>query len=316
MPSPTVRVVPPTELSPYAAPAEPNWRDIDWTRFERQIDIAGSRLNYVDIGTGDETLLFVHGLSASWRWFLEQLPTFAEGRRVVAVDLPGFGASDPPIAGMSAGAAAESLEALCSTLDLGRVTVVGHSLGTMVAPVFALNHPERVERVVLSGGPLFLVANLLREPWRGFRRNPHLALGVLTEMVTVPISQPTWLAARIERPGWARRAAFKAYARYPDRLPDDLIRHLLVGLGSRGVVMPLVRDGRRNNPYAELESLSCPVLAIVGEHDRLALRADIDELIERLPRARVVVFADTGHWPQHERPASFNAELARFLDET
>src|SRR3712207_1249301 len=77
--------------------AEPNWREIDWREHQRTAEIAGRPMSYVDIGSGDQApIVFVHGLAGCWQNWLENIPRFARKRRVVAMDLPGFGQSEMP----------------------------------------------------------------------------------------------------------------------------------------------------------------------------------------------------------------------------
>ena len=76
----------------------PDWRLVDWAAHLRQTTVGGVALNYVDLGRqGPEPpIVFVHGLSGQWQNWLENLPRFAQSRRVVALDLPGFGRSEMP----------------------------------------------------------------------------------------------------------------------------------------------------------------------------------------------------------------------------
>ena len=71
------------------------WLDIDWREHLNWASLRRGPVNYVDIGEG-EPLVFIHGLSGSWQNWLENIPHFAASRRVIALDLPGFGASPMP----------------------------------------------------------------------------------------------------------------------------------------------------------------------------------------------------------------------------
>lgn len=302
------------ELDGYGEAVQPSWRDIDWTAHERQIDIDGCRLNYVDLGEGEETVLLVHGLGASWRWFLEVMPSLAKDRRVISVDLPGFGASGIPPERITFKLYSRMLDAFCERLELGRVPVVGHSLGTLVALEFASDFPQRVAKVALAGGPLLTAGRFLEHPLTA-RRSPRLAAALAVEMLLVPIPVSDWMARNIvTKPRW-RQAMLGPYPRYATRLPDDLIRQLLIGLGGKGV-LAAIRGLWRDTVHHGIDDLECPVLIINGTDDKLQPAADVEEFLRRVPQARATLFADTGHWPQHERPAAFLAELTGFLDES
>ena len=76
----------------YGETAEPDWRAIDWPAHLHQVEIDGTPVNYVDIGSGErEPIVFVHGLGGQWQNWLENIPRAAQERRVIALDLPGFG---------------------------------------------------------------------------------------------------------------------------------------------------------------------------------------------------------------------------------
>src|SRR2546430_16298298 len=134
----------------YGASAEPDWRTIDWREHLRDVEIAGRRVNYVDLGSGDgPPIVFVHGLAGVWQNWLENIPRFAQERRVIVPDLPGFGGSEMPAEKISIPGYGRFIEALCDQLDLGEVVVIGNSMGGFVSAEVAIQFPERVERLVL-----------------------------------------------------------------------------------------------------------------------------------------------------------------------
>jgi pimeloyl-ACP methyl ester carboxylesterase len=115
---------------------------------EQQIRVGRVDVRYRVAGAG-EPLLLVHGLSGSWRWWRDSLPALAEHRRVVLVDLPGFGGMRGqrfglPQAPALLGSLAESLELPERSVDL-----VGHSLGGLVCARLAAERPDLVRRLVL-----------------------------------------------------------------------------------------------------------------------------------------------------------------------
>src|ERR1700749_1486825 len=80
---------------PYGPVGRSPWLDVDWSQHQHWTIINDSPVNFIELGEG-APLLFVHGLSGSWPNWLEQLPVFAETRRVIAVDLPGSRHSPKP----------------------------------------------------------------------------------------------------------------------------------------------------------------------------------------------------------------------------
>jgi hypothetical protein len=96
----------------YGVPDEPDWRTLDWREHLRTARIDGRRVNYVDVGEGDP-LVLVHGIAGNWQNWLENIPRLARERRVVALDLPGFGASEDPPVDPTMSGYGRAVDALC-----------------------------------------------------------------------------------------------------------------------------------------------------------------------------------------------------------
>lgn len=116
------------------------------------VDVGGSRLYYYaagNRGAGDPVVL-IHGFPMASRLWSEFVPEFAPGHRLIIVDLPGFGRSDPPTpARTGCGAYAAAIRALLDDLQVERAFIVGHGLGGGVAQAFAVQWPTRVAGLVL-----------------------------------------------------------------------------------------------------------------------------------------------------------------------
>jgi len=99
------------------------------------------------VGAGPP-LILLHGLAGSARWWTHNIPALARSFRVIAIDLPGFGAS-PRGHRFILGEAADQLAATMDRLGIERASVIGHSMGGLIAGGLAADHPERVDRLVL-----------------------------------------------------------------------------------------------------------------------------------------------------------------------
>src|SRR3954454_2295252 len=153
----------------YGATATPDWREVNWQPHLHQVEIDGSSVNYVDYGgpgsPGLEPVVFVHGLGGCWQNWLENIPrAAAEGRRVIALDLPGFGFSEMPSGEISISGYGRTVNAVCDELDLGEVVLVGNSMGGFTAAETAIQFPERVERMVLNSAAGLTTTDLYHGP--------------------------------------------------------------------------------------------------------------------------------------------------------
>src|SRR5262249_33202969 len=128
----------------------PHWTGIDWRPFVKNVLVNDMRIRYLDYGSGPP-LVLLHGMAASWQWWLENIPTLAARHRIIAVDLPGFGHSEPlaPPAEM-ASHARTVIDLLCQ-LDVRSATIVGHSMGGLVALAMATADRKLVRDLVLVG---------------------------------------------------------------------------------------------------------------------------------------------------------------------
>ncbi len=100
-----------------------------------------------DLGAGPP-LILLHGLAGSARWWARNIPRLSQSFRVIAIDLPGFGAS-PRGDRLALEEATEQLAATMDRLGIDRASVIGHSMGGLIGGGLAADHPERVDRLVL-----------------------------------------------------------------------------------------------------------------------------------------------------------------------
>jgi len=290
----------------YGVSAEPSWREVDWLAHSKQAEIGGRSVNYVDIGSGDATpVVFVHGLGGQWQNWLENIPRAAQERRVIALDLPGFGLSDMPRERISIPGYGRCVAALCDQLGLDRVALVGNSMGGFIAAEVAIQNPERVERLVLVSAAGITSANVYRAP--------TALIGRIAVAVTA-YSAP--LDVRMAKRPVGRHAALALVARHPSRLAADMAYEgLIKGAGKPGFLAALMAsvdyDFRDH-----LREISCPTLIVWGENDSVISVRDAHEFERLIPDCRKLVMKDTGHVPMVERPIAFNDVLMEFLIET
>lgn len=295
---------------PYGPVGRSAWLDVDWRQHLRWVRVDGCAVNVVDFGDPiDETpVVFIHGLSGAWQNWLENLPHFARRHRVIAFDLPGFGASPMPPWRITIKRYGEFVAALLDALGVaGGAIVIGNSMGGFIAAELAIAAPERVERLVLVSA-----AGLTIEHQRS-----DLGLSALQRLERVIGAYGAWFATRSDflsgRPR-LRKLALGFVIAHPDRLPGPLLAEQVRGSGKPGFVPAL--DALTSYPIrARLPEIACPTLIVWGTEDRLVPVRDAYEFERLIPDAKAVVWADTGHVPQFERPSGFNALVAAFEDE-
>jgi pimeloyl-ACP methyl ester carboxylesterase len=291
----------------YGATASPNWRDTDWDRELKRIEVEGVEANYIDVGSGDEEpVLLVHGLGGQWQNWLENIPRLAQNRRVVAMDLPGFGLTPEPDDGeITIPGYGRWVNTLADKLGLGQVEFVGNSMGGYIAAEVAIQFPERVSRLVLVSAAGISSAETLQAPILTVAR-------VATAVTTNTAASHRGLAAR----PLTRHAALALVARHPRLLKADLAYEgFFKGAGKPGFDAAL-RACLDYDFRDRLPDVKVPTLVVWGEKDSIIPVRDADEFERLIEDSRKVVMKDTGHIPMAERPQAFNDVLVDFLAET
>ena len=289
--------------SGYGASADPDWREINWRDHLHWAEVENCRMNYVDIGSGEgPPIVFIHGLSGTWQNWLENLPYFAQKRRCIAMDLPGFGYSDMPVEKISVSRYARQVDALCEQLDLGACIVVGNSMGGFVTAEVAIQYPQRVERACLVAAAGISITNLRRRPVLTGAR-------IFGALGAASAAQNRHIVARPRLRWFFTNFVF----RHPSRIAADLMYEQVRGTGKKGFYDAM--DALTSYDFRDrLPEIKAPTLIIWGEHDMLVPVKDAHEFERLIPQSRTVILDDTGHVPMLERPAKFNELLEQLIE--
>jgi len=294
------------EAEAYGAVGRSEWLDVDWQEHLRWVRVKDGWMNVVDMGSG-EPVIFIHGLSGCWQNWLEQLPLFARDHRVVAVDLPGFGQSEMPEEEISISLYAEAIDELMEELEIETARIVGNSMGGFIGAELAIQHPARVERLVLVAAAGLSIESIRTERTTGLR---HRAENIVFFTLGHIASRSAQVALRPR----LRAALLMTVAAHPAKLPGPLAAQQVLGSGKPGFSDAL--EAMCRYPLRDrLEKIGCPTLLLWGDKDLLVPVKDADIFEELIPDARKIIYKDTGHVSMMERPARFNSDVKAFLDE-
>jgi pimeloyl-ACP methyl ester carboxylesterase len=282
------------------------WLDVDWPEHQRWVLIEDRWVNVIELGSGPP-LLLIHGLSC-WQSWLENISYFARDHRVIAMDLPGFGASQPPAEPISISGYARMLDALCDALGVERAAVVGNSMGGFIGAELAIRFPARVERLCLAPAIGLNMEHVRQERRKSIGNRVENLLFFGLALLAVRSELP------VRRSG-LRKKLLALIVTHPDRLPGALVLHVIRATG-RATGFAAALDAITNYPIRDrLGEIVCPTLIIWGAEDRLVPVSDATELEWLIPNSRKLIYDDTGHLPMLERPARFNADVRAFLEQ-
>jgi len=288
----------------YGVSDEPDWRGVDWRSHLHQMEIDGRPVNYVDVGeqSHHRPIVFIHGLSGQWQNWLENIPRFAQGRRVVAMDLPGFGLSPEPRERITIELYGRVVAEMCERLELAPAMLVGNSMGGFVAAEVAIRKPETVERLMLLASAGVSQMDVAKRPVLAAGK----AVGLLA---TSNVAQMKMTARRPKLRHWV----MSLVCRHPSAIkPDLMYEGLMKGANKPGFESAL-RACLDYDFRERLPDIGCPTIVVWGEKDMIIPVRDADTFVELIPGAEKLIFEDTGHVPMLERPRSFNDCLENFL---
>ena len=251
-----------------------------------------------DHGDGDGTpLVLLHGVASSRMIWRHVTAPLSVGRRVIAVDVPGFGESAPAGPGFEIDAVADRI---VDRLGLDAFDLVGHSLGGAIAVATAARHPGAVRRLVLVS-PAGLAPRAA---------GAAAALGAAADLAT---RARRVLGYRFADRSTARWAMFATTVADPGRLHADDARLLLEASDGARRVADGVRQALAADLRDDLAGARVPVGLIWGAADRIVPYSGLAALRLLRPDAVVETLARTGHLPQIEDPPRFVAALGRVL---
>jgi len=258
----------------------------------RELEAAGLRLRYLALGEGDSVpVLLLHGFGADLNTWMFTQPALAEGRRVIALDLPGHGGSAKQVDQAGSQSLAAVIDQALNALGVERAHLVGHSMGGGIAIAFALRQPERVATLSLiasaSLGPEINAAFIDGFVRATRRREAMEVLGLL-----------------VHDPALVSRTMVEDVLRYKrlDGVPAALT----------AIAEEWFPGGRQHADLGDaVAALKLPVQILWGREDRIIPVAHAEALASRLP---VHILEQTGHLPHMEKAGEVNRLIKRLIE--
>lgn len=268
-----------------------------------QIDEGGLRLklHYNEAGTGDAVIM-LHGGgpgATGWSNYSRNFDAFVEaGFRTILLDCPGFGKSDPIIATEARGLVnSKATLGLMNVLGIDRAHLIGNSLGGASTMTTAVDHPERVGRMVLMG-PAGLGKSLFTPmPTEGIKLLVelylHPSLELLKRMLAVFVYDQKGITEELIQRRWE------------SIMRDD-------GLHLKNMAASL-QSGALADLSSCLGQIQCPTLCTWGRDDRFCTIDHGLKVVAEIPDCALHVFPKCGHWAQWEHADAFNRLVIDFL---
>lgn len=251
---------------------------------------SGVRLHYMEGGDPNgEAIILLHGYSDSWYSYSRVMRDLLPLGRVLAVDQRGHGDSDRPATGYSPREMALDVIGLMDALGLERATLVGHSMGSVVAQHAAATAPARAKRLVLIGSSSD-AANAGMKELRTmvYAEGDTISQDFVREFQVSTIHRPvppTFLEEVI------------AISR---RMPTHAWRGVIDGLAGEAAAAPL-------------SSITSPTLILWGTRDAVFSRAEQDALRAGIRGSTLKIYEEIGHAVHWEDPSRVASDIAAFV---
>lgn len=268
------------------------------------------KINYVDEGEGQQTLIFVHGLGSNLKAWQKNIEELRKNYRCIALDLPNYGQSsrgDYPF-GMSY--FAEVLKSFIDKLHIEKVVLIGHSMGGQTVLHFALNYPEKLSHLILMAPAGFETFTPQQVQWfeqvytKAFVQSAteeQIRKNFQLNFYDMPEDAQFMISDRLEM-----RADQAAYDSYCSMIPKCVIGML------------------KEPVFSKLTEIKTPSLIFFGEEDQLIPNSFLNghlktqnvaqSGVEQMPTAKLVMVPKAGHFVQWEGAAIIHEEMRDFLE--
>ena len=236
-------------------------------------------------------IIFIHGLSDSWRSFERVLPGLPESVHVYTVTLRGHGDSSRPKEGYRFQDFATDIKSFMELKNIEKAVIVAHSMGCLVAQYFAIEYPELLKGLILIGSP--------------YRPSEKQELKDFGEFVLSSIEDPV--------PSEFVREFQESTIVKP--VPEDFLETVIeesLKLPAR-VWKAVINSFMQDDIYGELNKINTPTLLIWGDKDGMFSRSDQDEQLAVINNSKLLVYEGVGHGVHWEEPERFATDLLNFI---
>jgi pimeloyl-ACP methyl ester carboxylesterase len=273
---------------------------------DKYVKVGNINTRFWTAGDRGKAVVLVHGLGGFIENWERNIAALAQQYRVFAMDLVGFGRSDKTPLTHDVQVLVKFINDFMETQNVAKASFIGNSLGGGLVLQFALDFPDKVEKLVLVD-------------------NGGMGRGVILDfkLCSLPL-----IGELLIRPSpKATERLWKKIVYDPALVTPELVKMSYGYAGSPGArkaLLATLRAGtnlcgqraKLTKPLLEkLGTITAPALVVWGKNDRIIPLAHAQVAANKIPGARLQIFDRCGHMPQYEYPAEFNRLVLDFLAE-
>lgn len=276
------------------------------------LSVNGTSLFIREIGSGPPIVIIHGGPGLNHTYFLPHLTSLSNGHRLIFYDQRASGRSSGSLdsSQMTLDLFTKDIESIRQTLNLGKIAILGHSWGGLIAMRYAITFPNHISGLILSNTVSPKSGEFEKES------NQRLKGRISSEdsaYLRSMLSSKAFKEGNVEAYAQVIRFSFKPsfynkkkYELLHFELPEDY-------LSKRKLLFSMTKELSEYDLYPNLNAISCPTLIIHGAYD--GIPEDLPKKIKaQLPAAELVVIQRTGHFPFIEQKKAYLQIISRFLN--
>jgi pimeloyl-ACP methyl ester carboxylesterase len=265
------------------------------------ITLGGYSHHYIDTGGDKPVILLLHGFASDLDVYIRVIPELAKTYRVLAIDSLGFGKTAKPTGETySLTLYAKLMAEFIDKINVGKMMVVGHSMGGKIAMVLTVLYPHLVSKLVLVDTD-------------GFFKVPFFmqlgSLKLMKPIIFKLIGSRSFIKQTLKSV-YVNHALIteELIDRNVEMVADPATREAMVSMNANYYLNDLTRTGYRKR----LSELKLPILIIWGDTDKFVATKYAAVANRELPNSQLVIIKHCGHVPQYEQPEAFLQALKSF----
>ena len=270
---------------------------------EELVELSEGQVRYFKMGKG-HPLVLIHGLgSAAVNWY-KNIAGLSKSNTVYAVDLPGHGKTYKSISKTPLDQAVAFMIEFMDVISINKASLVGNSMGGLLALAIAHKHPDRVSKLVLEGSAG------LRKDIAWFLR--FMTLPIIGEIITTPTRSTT--------KSLLKQILYNTSLFKPNLI--EMIYQFRKEPGNRAAMLAIIRTGvslKGLDPELifidQLEEIKAPILLLWGRNDKIVPVHHAEHAAKHFENIKSHIFERCGHWPHMEFPEEFNSLVEDFCAE-
>jgi 2-hydroxy-6-oxonona-2,4-dienedioate hydrolase len=266
---------------------------------QKWIDVDGISTRIADTGGDKPAIIMLHGTGGHWETFAPNLPALSKDYRCIAIDMIGNGFTDKPDYPYEIAVYVKHVIGVMDALGIQKTNFIGMSLGAWVTAKFALDYPERTDKIVLM--------------------SPAGLIATAENMARIRAER----TKAVEDTSWASiKAMFNhLIAEESRRIPDVIaLRQAIYRRPDTKAVINNVlalQDPERREANLLSEEMwgqiKAPTLVVASGKDHGEYQSTARRVAGLIPNSEVFEMPDVRHWPHFEDPEAFNAAALTFL---